>query len=74
MVQRHPSTPAQRAQWVGQVIAHGGEYGQVTALSRASGDSRQTLYAWCARGLAALEQPLVAATPPWPRRRWGGRS
>jgi hypothetical protein len=64
MVHRHPSTPTQRAQWVGHMIAHGGEYGQVTALSRASGVSRQTLYAWCARGLAALERAFVAAAPP----------
>src|SRR5215210_5321723 len=64
MVQRHPSTRTQRAQWVGHMIAHGGEYGHVTALSRTSGVSRQTLYAWCARGLAALEQAFVAAAAP----------
>ena len=46
------------------MIAHAGEYGQVTALSRASGVSRQTRYAWCARGLAALAQAVRAAAPP----------
>lgn len=44
MGHRHASTPAQRAQWVSQMIAHAGEYGVVTALSRAAGVSRQTLY------------------------------
>ncbi len=53
MVQRHPSTPAQRTQWVSQMIAHAGEYGRVSALSRASGVSRQTLYAWRAQGVLA---------------------
>ena len=43
------------------MIAHAGEYGFVTALSQASGVSRQTLYAWEAIGLAAL---AAAFTPP----------
>src|SRR5438067_12786464 len=65
MVHRHPSTPAQRAQWVSRMIAHTGEYGLVANLSRASGASRQTLYAWCARGLAAPGRAfLPAAVPP----------
>ncbi len=51
------------------MIAHAGEYGFVTALSRELGVSRQTLYAWEAIGLAALEAaftPSAAATvaPP----------
>jgi hypothetical protein len=47
------------------MIAHTGEYGLVADVSRASGASRQTLYAWCARGLAALERAfLPAAVPP----------
>src|SRR5919199_1067895 len=53
MGQRHPSTAAQRAGWVSQLIAHAGEYGLVTQLSRSSGVSRQSLSAWRALGLAA---------------------
>ena len=34
MGQRHPSTPAQRAQGIAYMIAHAGEYGVVTELSR----------------------------------------
>jgi hypothetical protein len=45
------------------MIAHAGEYGAVTALSRVAGVSRQTLYAWRARGLAAL---AAACAPPAP--------
>lgn len=62
MVQRHPSTPVQRAAGVACMIAHAGEYGVVTEVSRALGVSRQTLYTWCDRGLAAL----VAALTPAP--------
>ena len=43
MVQRHDSTPIQRAQVVCQMIAHAGDYGLVTHLSRDLGGSRQTL-------------------------------
>ena len=69
MGQRHASTPTERAQVVGQMIAHAGEYGVVTALSRQLGVSRQTLYTWCDQGLRALEQvftpaSLVASPPP----------
>lgn len=64
MVRTHPSTPAQRAQWVSQLITHDGEYGVVTALSRRSGVSRQTLYTWKAQGLAALEHTWQDRTPP----------
>jgi hypothetical protein len=45
------------------MIAHSGEYGFVTALSGVSGASRQTLYAWCARGLAALERTFLPGAP-----------
>jgi len=57
----HASTPRERMAWVSYVLAHAGEYGVVTALSRAARVSRQTLYAWAARGQAALEQ---AFQPP----------
>ena len=56
----HPSTPAQRVQWVSQLLAHAGEYGVVAALSRATGVSRPTLYTWRTRAQHAL---LQAFTP-----------
>ncbi len=55
MVQRHDSTPVQRAQVVCQMIAHAGDYGLVTQLSRDLGVSRQTLYTWMERGWQAME-------------------
>jgi hypothetical protein len=61
MVQRHASTPAQRAQVVAQMIAHAGDYGVVTQLSRQLGVSRQTLYAWTERGSQALAQAFLPA-------------
>lgn len=59
MVQRHPSTPEQRAQWVTTMLAHAGEYGLVTELSREIGISRQTLYIWRATGAEALRQAFT---------------
>lgn len=69
MVQRHDSTPQQRAQVVGQMIAHTGDYGFVTQLSRQLGVSRQTLYTWTERGTQALVHaflpvPAAPAVPP----------
>ncbi len=64
MVQRHDTTPAQRAQVVCQMIAHAGDYGLVTRLSRDLGVSRQTLSTWMERGWQAVEAaflPLPAA-------------
>ncbi len=61
MVQRHDSTPAQRAQVVCQMITHAGDYGLVTNLSRDLGVSRQTLYTWMERGWQAVE---AAFLPP----------
>ena len=67
MVQRHASTPAQRAQWVSQLISGSGVYGVVSTLSRSAKVSRQTLYTWKAAGRAALEAlfrpPRLAAAP-----------
>jgi hypothetical protein len=60
MARAHRSTPAERLQSVRHLLAHRGEYGVVTQVSRALGTSRQTLYAWLARG----EQALAAAFPP----------
>ena len=61
MVQRHDSTPTQRARAVCQMIAHAGDYGLVTHLSRDPGVSRQTLYTWMERGWQAVE---AAFLPP----------
>jgi transposase-like protein len=61
MVLAHPSTPEQRAQWTTMMLAHQGEYGLVTRLSRTSGVSRPTLYAWRRHAQQALIQ---AFTPP----------
>jgi hypothetical protein len=63
MVQSHPSTPAERVQWTSYMLAHSGEYGLVTQLSRTLGVSRPTLYAWKATAQQALEQ-VFGATPP----------
>ena len=63
MGQHHGSTAEHRAQVVSQMIAHAGEYGVVTALSRTHGVSRQTLYQWEAIGLAALEAAFTPTTP-----------
>jgi hypothetical protein len=57
-VQPHPSTPAERVSWIGRLLAHEGEYGVVTALSREVGTSRQTLTTWRSRARALLEQGL----------------
>jgi hypothetical protein len=64
MVQRHCSTASQRAEWVSQLLAHSGSYGEVTQLSQAIGVSRQTLYSWKATGQGALEQALRPASTP----------
>ena len=63
MVQSHPSTPEQRAQWTAYMLAHQGEYGIITRLSREGAVSRPTLYAWRHQARQALVQ---AFTPPAP--------
>jgi len=50
---------------VGQLLAHAGEYGVVTEVSRTCGASRQTLSAWRGRGRGAVE---AAFAPPAPAR------
>ena len=57
MGQAHHSTPEQRAQWAAYLIAHAGAYGAVAHISRESGASRTSLYAWRRQG----EQALLAA-------------
>src|SRR5215510_12537584 len=56
MGQSHPSTPDQRAQWSASMLAQPGTYGLITRLSRESGVSRPTLYAWRAQAEQALLQ------------------
>ena len=63
MVHHHPSTPEERAHWVGQLLAHAGDYGFVTQLSRTIGVSRQTLYTWTDQGRQALEQAFAHSSP-----------
>jgi transposase-like protein len=67
MGQPHPSTPADRAQCAAHLLAHPGEYGLVTALSRQFGVSRPTLYAWRARAQQALHDAFTPPAPPAPR-------
>lgn len=62
MGQPHASTPAQRAQWASQMLAHDHEYGFVSSLSRDIQVSRQTLHRWKARAQAALEQAFTDIT------------
>src|SRR5215213_8072283 len=61
MGQTHPSTPAERAQWAAYLLAHQGDYGVVTHISRTYKVARPTLYAWRAHAaqvlLTAFEQP-----------------
>ena len=66
MVHWQDSTAAHRAQVVCQMIAHAGDYGFVTHLSRDLGVSRQTLYTWTQQGSQALEQAFLP-TPSAPR-------
>src|SRR4029078_10675632 len=58
-----PTTPAQRVQLASQMLAHAHDYGFLTRLSRESGVSRPTLYAWKARAQQALEQAFQQTTP-----------
>ena len=61
----HPSTPAQRLQWASHLLAHAGEYGVGAALSRATGVSRPTLYAWRRQAQQAL-LPTFSPLPQAP--------
>ena len=64
MAQAQHITPATRAQLVQTMIQQTGEYGVVADLSRTHQVSRQTLYAWKAQGIAALEQAFAPPVPP----------
>ena len=63
MVRTHPSTPEQRAQWTASMLAHQGEYGIVTHLSREAGVSRPTLYAWREQAQRALVHAFTPTAP-----------
>jgi len=63
MVQSHPSTPAERVQWATYMLAHSGEYGLITQLSRTLGVSRPTLYAWKATAQQVLEHAFAPCSP-----------
>jgi hypothetical protein len=56
----HPSTPAERAQWATQMLAHDHEYGFISHLSSIHKVSRPTLYAWKARAAQALQHAFDA--------------
>src|SRR5215510_12963118 len=66
MGQSHPSTPDQRAQWTASMLAQRGTYGLVTRLSRQSGVSRPTLYAWRGQAEQALLQTFSPPACPTP--------
>ncbi len=63
MVHRHDTSPVQRAQVVCQMIAHAGDYGLVSQLSRQLGVSRQTLYTWTQHGVQTLAHAFAPASP-----------
>ncbi len=64
MGRKHPSTPQERVQWVSYMLAHSGDYGIVTQLSRTLGVSRPTLYAWTAQARQALEHAFLDTSAP----------
>lgn len=63
MGQAHPSTAAERMQWASMMLAHQGEYGFVTRLSREAQVSRRTLYLWRDHAEAALRTAFAPPTP-----------
>ena len=64
MVQRYRSTAEQQMQWSAAMIAHAGEYGMLTRISRESGLSRPTLYRMKARALVGLQQTFARSPAP----------
>ena len=60
----HPSTPVERAQWTAYMLAHEGDYGIVTQLSRQHQVSRPTLYAWREMAQAALRSAFSPHSTP----------
>jgi hypothetical protein len=64
MARRHASTPAERAGWVGPLLAPHREYGLVTHLSQVARVSRKTLYQWQDLARRALEVAFAPAAAP----------
>lgn len=64
MGQAHPSTADERIQWASMMLAHQGEYGLVTRLSREAQVSRRTLYAWRDQAALALGKAFTPQVPP----------
>jgi hypothetical protein len=62
MVRTNPITPQQRMQLACHMIAHSGEYGMGTDLSRTYQVSRQSLYSWAASARLSLDPFTKPAT------------
>lgn len=69
MLHTHSSTANQRMQWVSHLLAHEGQYGEVSQMSQSQRVSRQTLYEWKAKGQRALEAALAPSPAPMPLKR-----
>lgn len=63
MGQAHPITPQQRAQLAAVMMAHQGEYGIVSSLSREHHVSRPSLYAWRDQASLALLHAFSPSSP-----------
>jgi len=63
MVHTHSSTASQQVQWVSQLLAHEGMYGEISQMSRSQRVSRQSLYAWKEKGQRTLEAVFVPSKP-----------
>lgn len=59
-----PSTADERIQWASMMLAHQGDYGMVTRLSREAQASRRTLYIWRDNAAAALRTAFTPKVPP----------
>lgn len=66
MGQAHPSTADERIQWASMMLAHQGDYGMVSKLSREAQVSRPTLYRWRDQAEAALRATFAPALPSLP--------
>ncbi len=64
MHQHHCSTPAHRIHLASSLLAHEGEYGFVSQLSREHTISRQSLYTLKSRGQEAMERVFIPKQQP----------
>ena len=64
MHQHHCSTPAHRIHLASSLLAHEGEYGFVSQLSREHNISRQSLYILKSRGQEAMEHVFIPKQQP----------